>query len=237
MFRIRLDLRRSRALALICCLAAPLCQAQERPVPAGADPELRGGLADKAVVGELPDIPEEVSQKVALAFSKKDWKTARKLYEEILAIAPENALALANIGIVSFQMDDYKAAQAYLEKAVAKNPKLTQARITLGMAYFYQDDLYLAISHLTRVLNDDPKNSRAHLYLAVVAQMAGWGNAAEDELRKAIAIDPKYAEAHFNLALVYLEQQPPAIELAKRHYYQALDLGAKPDKKIVEQLK
>ena len=105
------------------------------------------------------------------------------------------------------------------------------------MAYYSQDNFYLAISHLTRVVNDDPKNSRAHMYLAVVAQQAGWSSAAEEELRKAIAIDPKYAEAHYNLALVYLEQKPPAVELAKRHYFRALDLGARPDKKIEEQVK
>ncbi len=229
MFRNCSGSRTSRIFVLCCWLFSPLCPAQ--------DESLRGGIADKDVVGELPDLPEELSQRVALAFSKKDWKTARKLYEEILVIDPENALVLANIGIVSFQLDDYKAAQGYLEKAVTKNPRLLQARITLGMTYYYRENFYLAISQLTRAVNDDPKNARAHMYLAVVAQQAGWVGAAEEELRQALAIDPKYAEAHYNLALVYLEQKPPVIELAKRHYLQALDLGAAPDKKIEEQIK
>ena len=35
--------------------------------------------------------------------------------------------------------------------------------------------------------------------------------------RKAIELDETYAEAHYNLAVLYLERQPPAIELARRH--------------------
>lgn len=205
--------------------------------PAESEAPIRAGIADTEVVGKLPEVPEELSQKVALAFSKKDWKTARGLYEEILAIDPDNALAMANLGIVIFQLGDYPAAQGHLERAVKKNAKLVQARITLGMTHFYQDNYYMAISHLTRAVNDEPDNARAHMYLAVVAQQAGWNSAAENELRKAVGLDPEYAEAHYNLALVYLEQKPPSTELARRHYYEALDLGAAPDKKIEEQLK
>ena len=48
-------------------------------------------------------------------------------------------------------------------------------------------------------------------------------------IRKAVELDENYAEAHFNLAMVYSERQPPAIELARRHYYRARALGAAAD--------
>ena len=57
----------------------------------------------------------------------------------------------------------------------------------------------------------------------------GWYDAAEDELRTVITLAPDFAEAQFNIALVYFERNPPAIELARRHYQKALDLGAPPD--------
>lgn len=204
--------------------------------PGGPAP-IKVGEADQTKVGNLPELTTKTGQRAAVAFAKKDWETARSLYSEILAIDPENALALTNMGAVTFQLRDYKAAQGFLEKAVANNPKLLQARVTLGMAYFYTDQLYLAISNLTRAVSDDPNNARAHMYLAVVAQQAGWTGAAEEELRKAITADPKYAEAHYNLALVYLEQKPAAIELARRHYHQALEFGAEPDKEIEAKIK
>ena len=207
-----------------------------KPTKDGTAP-IQVGEADKEKTGELPELTTAIGQRAALAFAKKDWKLARKLYGEILAIDPENALSLANMGAVTFQLGEYKEAQTHLEKALRLNPELTRARVTLGIAYYQDENLYLAISHLTRAVHDEPSNARAHMYLAVVAQQAGWSSAAEEELRKAIAADPKYAEAHYNLALVYLEQKPPAIELARRHYHLAVDLGAAPDKKMAEKVK
>jgi Flp pilus assembly protein TadD len=57
----------------------------------------------------------------------------------------------------------------------------------------------------------------------------GWYSAAEDEMRKAIELAPEYAEAHYNLAVFYLERNPPATELARRHYHKSVDLGGAPD--------
>ena len=45
-----------------------------------------------------------------------------------------------------------------------------------------------------------------------------------------------YAEAHFNLAVFYLQRTPPAVELARRHYQQALNLGAAPDPQVEKSL-
>lgn len=229
---------------LLSCLVivVPWAGAQSSGDTQGQDPPaakapIRIGVASRGETGELPELTMAIGKRAAVAFAKGDWAVARKLYGEILAVDPENALALANMGAVTFQLKDYGAAQEHLEKAVGQNPKLVQARVTLGMAYYYSDDLYLAISNLTRADHEEPGNARAHMYLAVVAQQAGWSRAAEEELRKAIAADPKYSEAHYNLALIYIEQEPPAIELARRHYYRALELGAEPDEKIAAKVK
>jgi hypothetical protein len=45
-------------------------------------------------------------------------------------------------------------------------------------------------------------------------------------------LDPGYADANFNLAVLYLGRTPPLIELARRHYQRAIDLGAKHDPAI-----
>jgi Tfp pilus assembly protein PilF len=55
-------------------------------------------------------------------------------------------------------------------------------------------------------------------------------------MRKAIELDPEYAEAHFNLAVFYLQRSPPAVELARRHYERALELGAAPDPDVERSL-
>ena len=50
-------------------------------------------------------------------------------------------------------------------------------------------------------------------------------------------LTPDYADAHFNLALLYLERTPPPIEMARRHYFFAIDLGAPRDEEIEKRLK
>jgi Tfp pilus assembly protein PilF len=64
----------------------------------------------------------------------------------------------------------------------------------------------------------------------------GWYSGAEDELQKVIQLQPNFADAHYNLALLYLQQTPPAVELARRHYQMALELGATPDADVAAKL-
>ena len=82
----------------------------------------------------------------------------------------------------------------------------------------------------------DPKSARAHHYLGVTIGKKGWYSGAEEEMRKALELDPSYAEAHYNLALFYLQREPPAIELARRHYYKSVELGAPKDSEIEKRL-
>ena len=117
-----------------------------------------------------------------------------------------------------------------------KQPKLAQSWISLGIVYHRLNLGNLAISALTRALHEDPNDARAHRYLAVVIRGRGWLTGAEAELQKALELNPNDSEAHFNLALLYIDRQEPAIELARRHYYRAIDLGAAPDAEIEKQL-
>ena len=73
---------------------------------------------------------------------------------------------------------------------------------------------------------------RAHNYLAVATLARGWTTAAERQLQQAVSADPGFAEAHYNLAIRYMEKKPPAVELARRHYQRAIDLGATPSSRL-----
>lgn len=206
-------------------------------VPDKEDVPIKKGVASKDEIGELPPLTSETNKRAAAAFAKQDWKTARSLYNEVVEFAPNNALARANLGTACFQSGDHKAARIHLEKAVEIQPALSSARVTLGITYFLLGEHYLSISTLTRAVNDAPDDPAAHNFLAVALRYKGWIDGAEEELAEALRLSPDYAEAHFNLALVYLERKIPAIELARRHYYRAVELGAAPDKTIEKQVK
>ena len=110
------------------------------------------------------------------------------------------------------------------------------AWLILGIVYYDQDKLEHALAALAQAVLLEPKDARAHHYLGVTIGRKGWYSGAEEEMRKAIELQPGYAEAHFNLAVFYLQRSPPAVELARRHYERALELGADPDPDVAKSL-
>lgn len=185
-----------------------------------------------------PSSPEAVQamKEGVEAMKRRDWPGAADAWKRTVQLEPANAGAWANLGRVQLQMPDAAAAGASLEKAVALQPALAEAWMALGIAYDRQAATMRALSCLTRAVHEAPEDARIRNALAIVLKKAGWRDAAESELQRALDLDPRHAEAHFNLAVLYLEQRPPAVEMARRHYESARELGAAPDKDMESRL-
>ncbi len=199
-----------------------------------------GTANDPAADKPGPAIPETFKPKVPddlveLAWNAKDnfdhgkYRSAEKQYQEMLTRNPNNLYSLSNLGVVYFRTGKLKAAELTLKKAVAIAPKDEFAHTTLGIVYYRQAKYDDALTALTKALAINPKSATAHNYLGITASQKGWQEAAEKEMLEAIADNPTYADAHFNLAVIYATAQPPAKELAKRHYSRATELGADAD--------
>lgn len=212
--------------------------ARERLVPKSASNPtgLQVGVNPEGVA-KLPAGTEEWAKEGALASADLNWAKAEAAYEKILKMAPDHPLALSNLGAVKFRLGNLAEATRLLERAAQLEPRIAQNWLTLGIIAWKQGSVHLAMSHLARALHEDPGDPRAHNYLGVVIRELGWRIGAETELQRALILDPGYADAHFNLAVMYLEQDPPLIELARRHYYAAVDYGAAPDPQIEAKLK
>jgi tetratricopeptide (TPR) repeat protein len=170
------------------------------------------------------------------AFQKGDLEAARKDFEKLLQLAPDNLIGLMNLGAVEYRLKLYAAAEKHLKRVVRLQPETAAAWLTLGVLYCDQDKLDAALAALSQAVLLDPKNPRAHNYLGVTVGRKGWYSGAESELQRALELEPDFADAHFNLALFYLQRDPPAIELARRHYARALELGAPPDPLVEKSL-
>jgi septal ring factor EnvC (AmiA/AmiB activator) len=187
-----------------------------------------------------PHVPDDL---VSTARDAKDsfehgkYRTAEKLYQEILTKSPNNLYSLSNLGVVYFRTGKLKAAELTLKKAVALSPKDEFSHTTLGIVYYRQAKFDDALNELTKSLAINPKSATAHNYLGITASQKGWQEAAEKEMLEAIANNPDYADAHFNLAVIYATASPPARELAKRHYARATSLGAQPDSSLEKLLR
>ena len=170
-----------------------------------------------------------LAREAKASFDRGKFKQAEKQYQEILTKSPNNLYSLSNLGVVLFRNGKLKAAELTLKKAIAIAPKDEFAHTTLGIVYYQQSKFDDALSELTQSLAINPKSATAHNYLGITASQKGWQEAAEKEMLAAIEENPNYADAHFNLAVIYSSSEPPAKELARRHYEKALALGAQPD--------
>lgn len=173
----------------------------------------------------LPPALMEQARQGALAVADGNWEEARTIYLEMVKKAPDNALSFANLGVAEHQLGNLLAAAGNLAKSLEINPHIARNWQTLGLIRYERGELALAISHLTRAVHEAPEEAETRLLLAAVVRDYGWPEAAITELQRAVEIDPKLASAHYNLAVTYLEMKPPKTELARRHYYAAVDLG------------
>lgn len=201
--------------------------AEEKTLPNGA---MTIGLVTGPT--KLPPELAKMAQRGAAAIANLKWDEAREAYLEMVGEAPDNALAYANLGVAEYQLGNLLAASGNVRKSLEINPTIAVNWQTLGLIQYDKGELNLAISSLTRAIHESPQNARSRLYLAAVVRDYGWKEAAITELQRAVELDPKLADAHYNLAITYLELRPPRIELAKRHYYAAVDLGAEPSPEV-----
>jgi len=199
--------------------------ANEPPAPAPASEDTTGGGWKPGVPDNLVSLAREAKD----SFDRGKYRGAEKKYQEILTKSPNNLYSLSNLGVVYFRTGRLKAAELTLKKAVALAPKDEFSHTTLGIVYYRQAKFDDALTELTKALGINPKSATAHNYLGITASQKGWQEAAEKEMLEALASNPDYADAHFNLAVIYATAQPPARDLAKRHYTRATSLGAQPD--------
>lgn len=188
----------------------------------------------------LPTLSEDARSAASRGladFRKDNFEAAKSEFQKMTELVPTHPMAWANLGSAEFRLGQIPQAEEHLKKAVLLDPTAQQAWLTLGIIDYQKNDLYAGLAALSQAVCLDPRDPKAHLYLGVLIRKRGWLDGAEDEMRKAIELDEQYAEAHFNLAVLYLERQPPAVELARRHYYRALKLGAEPDAELDRVLK
>lgn len=198
----------------------------------GVLPALALLLAQTLHAEEPKFTPRVLAEAVAegnRAFEAKDYSTARRAYERVLSLDPQNQLGLVNLGMVEFHAGDPKKSENLLKQAVRQRLETAPAWLTLGMIYMDQDRFPEALAALSQATLHDPNNPRARNFLGVVIGRQGWIYGAEQQLRRAVELDPAYADAHYNLAVFYLQEKPPATELAKRHYFKAVELGVDKD--------
>jgi Flp pilus assembly protein TadD len=179
----------------------------------------------------------DTTEKGLSEFRDNKFEEAEKTFQKLTELVPNHPVGWINLGSVEYRLGKLDEAEKSLRKAVHLDPEVAQTWLTLGIVSYNKDEPEAALAALSQAVYLDSSSARAHMYLGVLMRKRGWLDAAEDELRKAVELDSTYAEAQFNLAIIYTERTPPALELARRHYYRALALGAAADPDLEKLLK
>ncbi len=182
-----------------------------------------------------PKVPEELlplARQAKEQFERGQYRESEKVYEKMLAQAPNNIYILSNLGVARFRGNKMRLAEEAFKKAIAVAPEDGFSHSTLGIVLYSQGKYDEAVDELTKALAINPKNAVAHNYLGITASQKGWYDAALKELETAVTLDPNYADAHFNLAVIYATGPKPMKELARKHYKRAVELGAEADPQL-----
>ena len=234
------------ALCLVMAVGGGIAESAPEPRVVAAEPvqlprDQKFRLAPSSELNEpgkkkVSEEAQRLSKLAITAMAKGDLATAKDNFLKVLQSVPGNVPTIINLGLVDFRLKNFEEAERRLQSAVHLAPESSLGWLILGVVQYDRSKFDYALASLAQAAVLDPKNAIAHHYLGVTIGQKGWYSGAEDEMRKALELDPDYAEAHFNLAVFYLQRNPPAVELARRHYQRALELGAAPDPDVERSL-
>ena len=153
-------------------------------------------LLEALVAGEeRPDL--DSLNTLGIAYARRgDDERALRTFERVLALDPDNAMALENLGTVHVQRADREAARTAFERAVELAPRSSRAHAGLGVLQLQAGDRRAALASWTRAVDLDPANFDALFNLATELVNAGDLEAARPHLERFVRTAPPafYAE-------------------------------------------
>jgi Flp pilus assembly protein TadD len=188
-------------------------------------PQLADRDAEKKSIKELPGGSAQLVAEAQHYFSARQFDKAEDDYQKILQRDENNGLVLANLAAIEMEQGKLEDAEKHIKAAVVQGPNDPYNLSILGYLKFRQEKYDDALDALSRAAKLDPRNPEIENYLGVTLGHKGLRAQAETALRKAIQLDPNYGSAHNNLAVIYINQLPPLVGLARWHYQKALDAG------------
>lgn len=162
---------------------------------------------------------------IMLAFSmhkKNELKEAKKIYEDILKIEPDNFSALQLLGSLSAQINDNETALKLLEKAKNLNSSFPPIHNNYGGVLKNLNRLSDALDSYDKAIKLNPNYEEAYLNRGGILHTLGKYEEALKSYHRAIEIKTNYPEAYLNIGNTLKELNK--IDMALESYKKALEL-------------
>jgi tetratricopeptide (TPR) repeat protein len=124
-------------------------------------------------------------------------------FQKALAINPEDAVALQNLGNAYRQKKDWNAARKTLEHVLELSPEDAEANYGLGMVYAQLNDTGRAYEFLQKALAARPAYPEALNNLGILYLRTGRAEEAKKSFAESIRVAPEFDQAYLNLSRVY----------------------------------
>ena len=224
--------RAQEAANQLAALRARIEVLEARPVPYSAEelalmkrPEPRLARVESKPAEKPSASSVTLMAEAQRSFTARQYDKAEEKYQQVLRQDDRNATTLANLAITQMELNRLDEAEKQAQQAVTVAPNNALGHSVLGQIRSRQGRYDEAVEELSRAAQLDPQSAEVQNHLGIALSHKGLRVPAESALRKAIQLEPGYGSAHNNLAVIYLNQKPPMVELARWHYQKALAAG------------
>ncbi|MFM2082837.1 MAG: hypothetical protein RL380_1528, partial [Verrucomicrobiota bacterium] len=152
------------------------------------------------------------------------WRNAEVLFRHTLAVAPDNELAMHQLGTLLLMEDRARPeALALLEAFASRNPDNADGANNYGLALQDAGRPADAIAQYEHALRLKPALAEPHINLATALIAGGQRAAGLQHLQTALRLAPNNSKVHVQLGLAYVLEQNFTDAIA--HYEEALRLA------------
>ena len=152
-----------------------------------------------------------------------ELEAAKKNYEQLLKLYPQNPDVLHLLGVVALQQKDLSKAIGLISKSLVVKPNMPNAFNNLGSAYKEQQEIDKALKCFECALKIDPLFEDAISNIGnIFYDKRNYGEAM-NFYNRAISLNPRHADAHYNRGNIHLhfERYSAAID----DYSKALEVN------------
>jgi Flp pilus assembly protein TadD len=155
-----------------------------------------GALAAFQTARQLAPSDSRPVLDLALLYDRTErWKQARKEYETVIQLQPENATALNNLAYLEAEEGvDLDQALAHAQRAQQKLPGNLDVQDTLALVYIRKNLTNDGIRMLRDLVSQRPDSAPFHLHLALALYQKGDRGWAKRELEAALRHQPSAKE-------------------------------------------
>lgn len=164
----------------------------------------------------------EILNKAQIAISLGKYQLAIKLSQDVLSIAPNNALAYYNLAVSYLFLKNYDKAEEFIKLALSFDPNLENSLVLYCVILFKKEQYQAASEKADEALKINPDNETAIYFKACIFNKLKKYKEAEWYIKKALEHSPNSNSYHSKLAEIYSDTNRK--NLAEQEYLAALKL-------------